>query len=110
MRYKTYLNNYLLKIKGKHVWVKFNKDCILVGNIEPCSDIIIFKIISILKKIAFVLSLSHIRFQCSSKTYWTSFLKTNCKEIMNNPIAGIIFDSEIDISKFQFTMSDNDTF
>jgi hypothetical protein len=109
--YKNYADNYLIKLNGINIWVKFDDTFLFIGDIEKCSEADFQKTMQVLKKIAFKMGLPHIRFHASSNT-WTErlFKKYGVPMEVNYPVGGINFTNEIPLENLKFTGADNDTF
>ena len=109
--YKTYGENYLIRVNGINVWVKFDDTFLFIGDIQKCDEGDFQLAIKGLKKLAFWMGLPHLRFQTSSGT-WGSTLFQKYGEPMEvkYPIGGINFTNQIPLEKLKFTGADNDTF
>lgn len=109
--YKKYSQNFLINVNGINIWLKFDDDYLLVGDMEKCEEAVFIKTIRTLKKIAFFLGLSNVRFHCSSNTWIQPLLEIHArKKKVTYPVGGINFSNEIPMEEMKFTMADNDTF
>jgi len=110
-QYKIYEENFLIQIKGKNVWVKFDDTFLLIGDLEKCSEEEFLVVIGKLKRIAFWMGLPHLRFHACSDTWGESMFKKYGNPMMvKYPVGGINFTNEIPLEKMKFTAADNDTF
>lgn len=108
---KSYGNNYLVKLAGINVWLKFNTDYLLIGDIEKTDDKKLQEVLALLKKLAFRMFIPYIRFQGSSAARLSIFFKTNGQKMdVKYAIGGVNFTNEVPLEKMQFTVADNDTF
>ncbi len=109
--YKTYSKNYLVKLNGKNLWLKFDDTFLFIGDFETSSEAEFKQVIKRLKRLAFFLGLPHLRFQTSSSTEGERlFQKFSLPMQVNYPVGGINFSGEIPLEKLKFTGADNDTF
>jgi hypothetical protein len=109
--YKTYEENFLIQVKGKNVWVKFDDTFLLIGDLEKCSEEEFLVVIRKLKRIAFWMGLPHLRFHACSDTWGEHMFKKYGSQMeVSYPVGGINFTGEIPIEKMKFTAADNDTF
>ncbi len=109
--YKTYEENFLIQVKGKNVWVKFDDTFLLIGDLEKCSEEEFLVVIRKLKRIAFWMGLPHLRFHACSDTWGERIFKKYGSQMeVSYPVGGINFTGEIPIEKMKFTAADNDTF
>jgi hypothetical protein len=109
--YKTYGENYLIKISGINVWLKFDDTFLFIGDLEKCEEHEFKSVIKGLKILAFKMGLPHLRFQASSQTWGSEmFQKYGVPMEVKYPVGGISFTNEIPIEKLKFTGADNDTF
>lgn len=110
-QYKTYGENFLIKVCGKSVWLKFDDSFLFIGDIERCEEKDFVKVITGLKKIAFIMGLPHLRFHASSETWGSAMFQKYGKPMeVKYPVGGINFTNEIPLELLKFTGSDNDTF
>jgi hypothetical protein len=111
IKYKTYEENFLVDIKGTGVWLKFNKNYLLIGDIENVPEIQLEIVLKSLKRLARRMFIPYIRFQGSTDTdIATFFAKHGEKMEVKHAIAGIQFTKVIPLEKMKFTAADNDTF
>jgi hypothetical protein len=109
--YKTYGVNYLLLINGINVWLKIDAAFLFIGDMEKCDELTFLKTIHALKKLAFKLGLSYLRFHSSTSTWGESmFKKIGVPMESKYPIIGINFSTNFPLDKLKFTGADNDTF
>jgi len=109
--YKTYSENYLIKVNSINVWVKFDELFLYIGDIEKCEEDTFLNTIKKLKGIAFRMGLPHLRFQTSCDSWgFQMFQKIGVRMETKYPVGGINFSSEIPLEKMKFTGADNDTF
>jgi hypothetical protein len=109
--YKSYEENYLVRVRGISIWLKFDDTFMLIGDMEKCSEEKFLDVLKGLKRIAFKLGLPHLRFQCSSNTWGEMmFKKYGTPMSVNYPIGGINFTGKIPLDALKFTGADNDTF
>jgi hypothetical protein len=110
-QYKTYRENYLIKISGINVWLKFDDTFLIIGDLEKCEEYEFKSVINGLKKLAFKMGLPHLRFQASSQTWGSDFFQKYGERMeVKYPVGGISFTNEIPLEKLKFTAADNDTF
>ena len=110
-QYKTFGENYLIKVFGINVWIKFDDTFLFIGDIERCEENKFVNVIKGLKRLAFKMGLPHLRFQGSSQT-WGSEMFGKYGEPMEvkYPVGGINFTNEIPLEELKFTGADNDNF
>lgn len=109
--YKTYEKSFVLKIKGKSLWLKPGSEYLNIGDIERCSEDEFKKIIQKLKLLAFMLGLPYLRFHCSPDVYFEEFFaKIGHKHESSYPVGWCDFNSGLELKNLKFTMGDNDTF
>jgi hypothetical protein len=110
--YKTYAKNYLIQIEGVNVWLKFNEQFLLVGDIEKCTDKKFINVIKRLKLLSFLIGLPHIRVNCSTGVWIEQkFIDRGAQKMaVSYPAGGVNFSGVIPLEKMKFTTADNDTF
>jgi GNAT superfamily N-acetyltransferase len=109
--YKSYEENYLVRVRGISIWLKFDDTFMLIGDMEKCSEEKFLDVLKGLKRIAFKLGLPHLRFQCSTNTWGEMmFKKYGTPMSVYYPIGGISFTDKIPLEALKFTGTDNDTF
>lgn len=109
--YKTYEKSFLIEFHGISVWLKTTAMFLNIGDIERCSEALFNKVIKDLKKMAFIMGIPHLRFQCSTNSWLDSNLKTRSSKMESTyAIGGVNFTNIIPMEQLKFTMSDNDTF
>jgi hypothetical protein len=109
--YKTYKENYLIRVRGINVWLTFDDTFLLIGDMEKCSDEKFLDVVNGLKRIAFKLGLPHLRFHSSSNTWGEMmFKKYGAPMSVKYPVGGINFTDKIPLDALKFTSADNDTF
>jgi GNAT superfamily N-acetyltransferase len=110
-KYKTYGENYLIKVFGINVWIKFDDTFLFIGDIEKCEEHQFVKVSKGLKRLAFMMGLPHLRFHASSQTWGSAiFEKYGVAMEVKYPVGGINFTNEIPLEQLKFTGADNDTF
>jgi GNAT superfamily N-acetyltransferase len=110
-QYKTYGENFLIKVGGKNVWLKFDDTFLIIGDLERCKEQEFVKVMKGLKTLAFLMGLPHLRFQASSGTWGSEMFQKYGKPMeVRYPVGGINFTNEIPIEQLKFTGADNDTF
>jgi len=112
LKYKLkHKESFILKLKGKVVWVKFEKMYLYVGNIESCDFATFTSIIDELKRICLITGIPHIRFNVSDGSLMKSFVdKITNEDTKSFAVGGLIFKEGISFNQLKFSMSDNDTF
>ena len=109
--YKTYEKNYLIELANVALWVKFNTNFLVIGDIALKSEEEWKKVIDELKKIAAKMFIPHLRFQGSIDTPLAHFFEKNGQKLeVTHAIGGINFTNKIPMEKMKFTAADNDTF
>jgi hypothetical protein len=109
--YKSYSNNYLVKIKERNMWLTYSEMFLYVGDLEKCNEKEFLDIIKSLKNQCIIMGIPHIRFQTSSSTWLTEILgKYFQKMDVTHPIVGLNLSKKLPLEKMKFTMADNDTF
>lgn len=110
-KYKKYDENFVVKINGLNVWLKHDDMFLYVGDIEHCSEIEFTSLLKMLKFLAFITGLPHLRYHGSTNA-WASkmFAKYGHKLDVTYPAGGVNFRNEIPLDKMQFTLADFDTF
>ncbi|MFC2175509.1 GNAT family N-acetyltransferase [Bacteroidota bacterium] len=109
--YKTYENNRIIEVSGIQVWVKTNHDFLIIGDIEKCSDKKFLEVIKRLKRMAFIMGLHHLRFQCTSGAFHEKHFASISKKLdVKYPVGGVNFTNRFPLSHLHFTTSDNDGF
>lgn len=107
--YKSFSNNYLIKLGKVRLWVKVNGG-LDIGDIERNDDFDYDKFIKQLKKMAFWLGASRIRFEVSPNTYFDKIFENQVKAEKGSPIGYLNLNSDIPLEKIRFVMGDFDTF
>ncbi len=110
--YKTYARNYLIQIEGVNVWLKFNEQFLLIGDIEKCTDEKFISVIRRLKLLSFFLGLPHIRVHCSTGVWIEQkFMDSGAQKMeVSYPAGGVNFSGIVPLERMKFTTVDNDTF
>lgn len=110
-RYKTYEEKYLVKIAGVNIWLKAGEEYLLLGDIERCDDHTFGRVIAGLKKMARLMGIPYLRYQCSRGSFHEAGFKRH-GVLFNKtyPIGGVNFTNVVPLNQFKFTMSDNDSF
>lgn len=110
-QYKTYGDNYLIEVEGVGVWLKFDTDFLMIGDIEKVNDEQLIGVVKELKKIARKMFIPALRFHGSKDIWLTDFFRKKGESLeVTYPIGGINFTNIIPLEKMKFTMADNDTF
>lgn len=109
--YKTYEKNYLIQLSGLNLWVNFNTDFLVIGDIELATEQEWNNAIRELKKIAAKMFIPHLRFQGSTETRLARYFANLGQKLeVTHAIGGVNFTNKIPLEKMKFTSSDNDTF
>lgn len=109
--YKSYGNNFLINIERVNVWLKFNTDYLLIGDIEKTSEENLLLVLKNLRSLARRMCIPFIRFQGSKNTWLNDFFSRHGNKMQtSHPIGGVNFSTNIPIEKMKFTAADNDTF
>ena len=109
--YKCYGGNFLIDVNGISVWVKFNAEYLIIGDMDVRTEADFLKVISKLKPIARWCGLPYLRMHVSSSTpYDEWFQRHGRKHNLSYPVIGIAFSEEIPLDLLKFTTADNDTF
>jgi GNAT superfamily N-acetyltransferase len=109
--YKCYGGNFLIQVTGISVWVKFNAEYLIIGDMDVHAEEDFLKVISKLKPIARWCGLPYLRMHVSSSTQYDDwFQRHGKKHNLSYPVGGIAFTEEIPLEMLKFTTADNDTF
>ena len=110
-KYKTYAQNYLVEVAGVNCWLKFDKDFLVIGDMEMADEHQWNRAIVELKKTAARMLIPHLRFQGSTNTPLAYYFKKIGQKLeVTHAIGGINFSNTIPLEKMKFTAADNDTF
>lgn len=111
VRYKSYNINYMIRVCGINLWVKYDDDFLIIGDMERCDDARFDKVITRLKNIAQLMGLHHIRFHTSRGTFHERNFKRHGRLFERSyPIGGINYTGRIPLSSLKLTSADNDNF
>lgn len=109
--YKCYGGNFLIDVNGISVWVKFNAEYLIIGDMDVRTEEDFLKVTRKLKRIARWCGLPHLRMHVSSSTHYDEwFQRHGKKHNLSYPVGGIAFSEEIPLEMLKFTTADNDTF
>lgn len=109
--YKCYGGNFLIDVNGISVWVKFNEEYLIIGDMDVRTEADFLKVTRKLKRIARWCGLPHLRMHVSSSTHYDKwFQRHGKKHNLSYPVGGIAFSEEIPLEMLKFTTADNDTF
>lgn len=109
MNYKTYSENYLIKVSGYKIWL-IPGQTVLVGDIEIRDNNNSDKAIRKLKTLAFFLGIYRIDFEVSPNSAWDNILSGKYKYIESYPCGYLNLSTDIDMDKIKYTYCDYDVF
>lgn len=113
LNYKTYTQNFCIKIKKKIIWVKIKGNTLLIGDMEHCDPKTFNSIINRLKFIALILGLGYIEFKCSSGIQIEKLFDKVKSWKLDNTQTAILYlklQESFPGDSIKFTIADDDTF
>jgi predicted N-acetyltransferase YhbS len=113
LNYKTYSQNFCVKIKNKVVWFAIKGNTLLIGDMERCDPETFQSVIRRLKIMALALGLGYVEFRCSAGVHMEQLfdkVKSWKYDNSNTAIFHLNLDPSFPGHAIKFTIADDDTF
>lgn len=107
--YKRFSNNYLIRLSGKSVWLKF-EGTLKIGEVEELTQKELKSIIRRIRLLAFFSGIHKIQYQCSSKSAQRNIFREIFKEEPGLPIVYLNLSGKYSPENLVLSLADLDTF
>jgi predicted N-acetyltransferase YhbS len=113
LMYKTYMQNFCLRMKNKIVWFTIKDKTLLIGDMEQCDPSTFHSIIRSLKRLARRSGLGYIEFRCSPGIHIEKLFDQVKSWKYDNTQTALLYmnlDPSFPGHDIKFTIADDDTF